>query len=320
MGGRKLNVVQIGYGHLGKWHLQKIFNSEFINNVFLVDQSVDALKKAKVEYPNLEISSDISTVIDKVDAAIIVSPTSTHFDFLNYFLSQDKHVFCEKPLTETYQQSIDIEKLYEKKKNLVVQVGHSERFHKIWQDLGRWHDFFAGAVTARLERAAAFKGRATDVDCVQDLMIHDIDLMLYLLKEIPCAVRSTGYKIRTTKWDYACSDFYFKSGKKCTVIASRNHVEEVRKLDVTGGLGHLQVDLLRRKLFVASGSETSPEKFVETIEYEARDHLAIEQDHFYKSIIFGEPSIITTNDGVRALKLIDAVIKSLESGKETEVY
>ena len=313
-----LNVVVVGFGHLGRWHLQKAVFSECTDKVYLVDSRIEALDAAKMQYPEVTVTTDLDSIISKVDAAIIVTPTSTHSQFLSYFIKHNKHIFCEKPVVSNMKEAADIEKKLEGR-DLVLQVGHSERFHEIWENIGPWAPMFEIPSTIKLERQAPFKGRATDVDCVQDLMIHDIDLMLYLFKEMPKDVTSTGYKMRTGKWDYVCSNFSFSSGKRCYITVGRNHVEEVRTLDIANSRGALRVDLFRLQVIWASAKADSEESFVTSTDYPKRDHLAIEQAEFYNSIINQKDPVVTIKDGVNAINIIDKVLESLETNSTIEI-
>jgi predicted dehydrogenase len=309
-----LNVAVIGYGHLGKWHADKVVALPQSNLMFIVDPFEESQKKAKTAHPEANIVSTVDEIIGKVDAAIVVTPTSLHYEVVMKLLENGIHVFCEKPMTSTVEEAKAIGSLLEKNSSLVFQVGHSERCHQIWQRREEFSEFFEGAPTVRINRVAEFKGRATDVDVVQDLMIHDIDLLLYLMKERPTSLRSTGYKIRTEKWDHVTTEFYFESGMKASITVGRNHVKEMRDVEVINSKGSLFFDLFSNKLLVARGSATSD--FVETIPYERRDHLLIEQDHFYKSILDGDKIFVDYNDGLIAVEIIEKVLKSLDSKKE----
>src|SRR5690606_27312243 len=118
----------------------------------------------------------------------IVTPTSTHFELCDYLVKQGKHVFCEKPLCAFYDEVLKLETVL--KEDKVLQVGHSERCHKAWEVLKEEFSEISAPWALKINRVAAFKGRATDVDVVQDLMIHDIDLLLFLMKKKPISVKA----------------------------------------------------------------------------------------------------------------------------------
>ncbi|MCK5073095.1 MAG: Gfo/Idh/MocA family oxidoreductase [Bacteriovoracaceae bacterium] len=309
----KVKVAVIGYGHLGKWHAQKV---EILKNselVAIVDTSSESRQRAKEAHPGIIITDDLSSIMDKINAAIIVTPTSSHFDLVKYLLTNSKHVFCEKPLTETFAQAGEIvQMLY--KHEVVLQVGHSERFHEIFERLDDYSAFFNHSGMIVMNRIAPFKGRATDVDVVQDLMIHDLDLLMHLFKEVPNRVSSIGFKIRTQKWDHVTSTFEFSSGRKAFLTVGRNYVKEVRSLEVTNKFGTLYIDLMNNEILLASENTTNTKDYVKKNSYEKRDHLLIEQQHFYRSIIDMKHPIVDARAGRNVIKLLDKVTQSLETG------
>jgi len=313
---KKLNVAVVGFGHLGKWHADKVQTLGQSNLSYIVEPFSDSAKVAQDKFPECQVVSNVKEVIGKIDAAIVVTPTSFHFEVVKELLENDIHVFCEKPMTSTPEQARSIGNILKEKKSLIFQVGHSERCHQIWERRDEFKSYFENAPTVRINRVAAFKGRATDVDVVQDLMIHDIDLLFYLFRETPISLKSTGYKIRTDKWDHVSTDFYFKSGLKANITVGRNHVKEMRDVEVINEEGTLFFDLFSNELIVGPGRAT--EEFTKVIPYEKRDHLYIEQEKFYNSILKGEEVFVNFNDGLIAVEVIDKVLESLS--KNTEVF
>lgn len=311
----KIKVAVIGYGHLGKWHAQKAQAfPEMAELKYIVEKFPAGQEAAKAAHPNVTVVDDISKCINDIDAAIVVTPTSFHYEIVNYLLQNKKHVFCEKPVTETTGQAVKLQAEL-KKAGVVLQVGHSERFHQAWERKEKYRQFFEAPAHISLKRVAPFKGRATDVDVVQDLMIHDLDLLVYLFNETPISVDAMGFKMRTNRYDYVTANFKFKSGHRATISVGRNQTKEVRELEISNKSGTLHVDLMRNEISEALGSMTGPE-FVSLDQYEKRDHLMLEHKHFYESITMGKPPVISLEDGLLAVRLIDAVLVSVEIGKE----
>ena len=311
----KIRVAVIGYGHLGKWHAQKAESfPELAELKYIVEKFPAGQEAAKKAHPNAIIVDDISKCINDIDAGFVVTPTSFHFDIVEYLLQNKKHVFCEKPLTETTAQALKLKDLLAKNP-VVLQVGHSERFHQAWERKKNYIHFFDSPAHITLKRVAPFKGRATDVDVVQDLMIHDLDLLVYLFGETPISVDAFGFKMRTNRYDYVTANFKFKSGHRATITVGRNQTKEVRELEISNKAGTLLVDLMRNEIQEALGSEAGPE-FVKLEAYEKRDHLFLEHKNFYHSITNKTAPIINLEDGLLAVRLIDHVLESVESGKE----
>ena len=311
----KLKVAVVGFGHLGKWHAQKAEAfSELAELKYIVEKFPAAQDAAKLAHPKVQVVDDIAKCMHDIDAAIVVTPTSFHFEVVEALLKNNKHVFCEKPVTETTAQALKLKELLAGK-NLVLQVGHSERFHQAWERKEEFKKFFEAPAHITLKRVAPFKGRATDVDVVADLMIHDLDLLVYLFGERPISVTSIGFKMRTNRYDYVSSNFNFKSGHKATITVGRNQTKEVRELEISNKSGTLLVDLMRNEIQVAEGANPGPE-FVKIENYPKRDHLMLEHKHFYQSIHEQSAPVISIDDGIVAVNLIDKVLESLEKGCE----
>ncbi len=308
----KIRVAIIGYGHLGKWHAEKVHCfPELATLQYIVEKSEVNRLKARENHPNAIVVSDLDECIDHIDAGMIVTPTSFHFALAKKLLEHNKHVFCEKPVTESGAQGEEL-LLLAKKTNRIFQVGHSERFHQIWEKVfSDYSKYLDPQIPTYIEikRVAPFKGRATDVDVVQDLMIHDLDLMVYLLGETPTSVRAQGFKMRTDKFDFMRGEFEFSHGRKASISVGRNQTKEVRSVEMTNPHGVLMIDLMANELFEATSKAEGP-NFVSSLKYEKRDHLLLEHKHFYHSITHNEKPIIGIHDGVLAVRLIDRVIES----------
>jgi predicted dehydrogenase len=313
-----LKVAIIGFGHLGRWHAQKAIAFQGEENVIIVEATEAGRQRAKDAHANVKIVSDINEVINEIDAGFIVTPTSFHFEVAKQLLNASKHVFCEKPVTSTSKEAYELKEIAASK-NIIFQVGHSERFHQAWDMQEEYKEFLEGKAHIELKRVAPFKGRATDVDVVQDLMIHDLDLLLYLFKERPTSVTSTGFKIRTKLWDYVSSRFTFASGRFAQITVGRNNTEEIRSLDIVSEKGSMTVDLFRSCIKIAKGSAQDETTFVTEKAYEKRDHLYLEHECFYKSINTNSEAVITLDDGIKAVELIDKVLESLEGNKTIQL-
>lgn len=299
-----IRVAVIGHGHLGKWHCDKVEASETAVLSYIVEPVELNQKIAEEAHPEAKIVSTLDECIDDIDAGIVVTPTVYHYAIVQQLLDAKKHLFCEKPLCSTDEQVEELRKSLDK--NLVFQVGHSERFHQLWEKKQLFVPYLEGC-HAEINRYAPFKGRATDVDVVQDLMIHDIDLLYCLLGEYPTKVLSIGHKIRTDNWDSVVSMFHFSNGKTATINVGRNHCVEKREISLVNNQGTCHIDLMKEVVTcsVDEGME------LEVHEFDRRDHLLIEHQHFYKSIEFSQPPVVTFQEGADAVRIVNAVLNSL---------
>lgn len=316
---KKVRVAVLGYGHLGKWHCQKVDacvdNADFIG---IVERFPAGREAAATAHPNVKIVSDVSEVINEIDAAFVVTPTSTHFELVKYLLENNKHVFCEKPLCSNDNEAVELLKIA-KDKNVVLQVGHSERFHEAWEKLRERFQKLTPPFNIRINRVAPFKGRATDVDVVQDLAIHDLDLVLHLFKQKPLSITASGHKIRTNNWDHASIHLKMEDRSEAHIVVGRNAVKEMRDLEVISKDGMVTVDLFTNKIFEATSSKFEDGSFIKEEAYNKRDHLLLEHKHFYDSIQNGKSAIIGLKDGLNAVHLVDCTLKALDSKSSIQV-
>lgn len=301
-----LKVAVLGYGYLGKWHCQKVEACTGATLYSIVEKFPANAEAAKLAHPQAKIVDDLSEVIAEIDAAIVVTPTSTHHLLVKTLLQHNKHVFCEKPLCFTLSEAKDILSL-SKNSSAVLQVGHSERFHEAWEIIEKeFSDYLKPPFTMRISRFAPFKGRATDVDVISDVMIHDLDLMVYLTKKKPLSVRATGNINKTSKWDHVLAYFEMPENSSCSILSSRNHTREIRELEIANNHGCLTVDLMTLEIGVSSKSGE-----LNKITAIKRDHLLLEHQAFYHSILNKHAAVVNVHDGYYANLLIDQVTQSL---------
>lgn len=315
----KIRVAVLGYGHLGKWHCQKVqAHAQEVEFIAIVEKFPAGQEAARTNHPTVKVVSDISEVIHQIDAALVVTPTSTHFELVKYLLENNKHVFCEKPLCSNDDEGKKLSSIAKLKK-VVLQVGHSERFHQAWETLLPELQKLKTPYTVRINRVAPFKGRATDVDVVQDLAIHDLDLLMYLFKQKPVSITATGNKIRTSKWDHANIHLKLENNCQAFIVVGRNHVKELRDLEVVSPDGMIMVDLFANKISRAPADKLPDGTFVKEESYEKRDHLLLEQKYFYESIRSNSSAIIGLKDGLAAVHLIDCTLQAMDHLKSVEV-
>ena len=316
----KVKTIVIGYGFLGKWHAQKAAAlKESCELVAIIETYEPNIQKAQADHPGVKVLSHWQDIKADFDAAVIVTPTSLHHDVAMQLLKAGKHVFCEKPLASTTQQSKEIDALAQEKK-LTLQVGHSERCHEAWEKLSEYFKSIEKDAILRINRYAPFKGRATDVDVVQDLMIHDIDLVLWLTGKDVVSVSAWGQKIRTNYWDHVTAELRLKDGITAFITVGRNHVEEERSLEVCSRKGLVKVDLFRNTISHAPADQISEGIFTQTETYAKRDHLLIEQTAFYASVLQRKAPMVSGRDGVRAVELVEAVLSALETRSTVKIY
>jgi predicted dehydrogenase len=311
-----IKVILIGHGYLGKWHGQKLTTHDQVQLVGIVEASAPGRVALKQVYPDIEIVEKLELLQSSFDAAFIVTPSATHGEYVAALLSEGKHVFCEKPLVTDLNQLPRIEQLLSAHPELQLHVGHSERCQAILAPLLHWineHQWVRkikqgevrGFVT--FYRKGIFKGRATDVSVIDDLMIHDLDLMNALFPGCFLQLSSAqGQRVRTDHWDWALARW---SGGHFTVecIASRVERAEQRGLELRLADWQVYADFIGRTLEIYHRGELQGP--VQT--FEARDHLWLEQVAFFKAVRGQGPGGVGFESAAMACTQVEQIKKLL---------
>ena len=298
-----MRIALVGAGHMGKIHAQKLTTMPDVEVVGIVDIDGQARKEATEKF-SVPAWEDYKTLTGNVDGVVIATPTESHFETAQAFLNANAHVFIEKPITSTpeqAQQLIDIASA----KNLVFQVGHLERFNPAFQEALRQVE---KPVFIEAQRLSMFTGRSIDIDVVLDLMIHDIDLVLTLVKSGICEVRAHGMPFLIDKLDAASARLVFDNGCVATINASRISIKKERALTIFEKNRYFYVDLLNGKLTVCS---KSPSGNLETTEFiaEKMDAVNTELTDFINTIRQGKRPNVHAEDGLKALILANEITR-----------
>lgn len=291
-----LKIAVIGLGHMGKIHLNKLNCFEDID----ISAIVDTDSAATVELSKLtgaDVYGDYHDAIASCDGAIIATPTETHFSVCKAFLDAGRHVFMEKPITTSPAESEELISIARKNK-LIFQIGHLERFNPAFlQAL----PLIQKPILIEATRISPFTGRSTDVDVVLDLMIHDLDLVLSLVKSEIQDVSAQGVCFMTDKLDAVAARIEFANGCVATITASRISPKKERSITVYEADKSLSIDLLQGKLV----SIIKKDGGVATEEFTAAriDPVADELREFVNAVAGGKSPIIQGADGLKALLL-----------------
>jgi predicted dehydrogenase len=242
---KKLKVGVIGTGYLGKFHVEKYAGMEDVELVGVVDinrnQAVEIAKKHGV---NAYFKPE--EILGKVDAVSIVVPTPLHYQVSRMFLEHDVDVLIEKPITTTLQEADSLIDLADSR-GLIIQVGHMERFNPAVIAL---EDVLKTPMFIESHRLSQFQPRGTDVDVVLDLMIHDIDIILNLVKSEITNIQAAGIAVITPYGDIANARLEFASGCIANVTASRISLKNERKLRLFQRDAYISVDFANREITV----------------------------------------------------------------------
>ena len=260
-----------------------------------------------------EACGDVSELIGKIEAASVAVPTEAHLEVAEALLEAGVDVLVEKPITRTLEEADTIVATAERCARRVM-VGHSERFHPAVIALAREVDsprFF------EIHRLAAFSSRSTDIDVVLDLMIHDLDLLLYLDGTDPVAVDAVGVSALTDRVDIANARIRMASGAVANLTASRISAEPVRRVRVFQAKTYLACDTGQRTLerYRGEGGDGPTPRIVhERLEIEDAEPLGLELAAFVASVRAGTPPPVDGRQGRRVLELAHKVRSAIEAG------
>jgi len=226
----RLRTAVVGVGYLGNFHARKYAALTDVELTGVVDS--DAARASEVAAAcACTAFTDYRELIGQVDAVSVVVPTQYHHQVALDFLNAGVHVLIEKPITVTIEQADELIAVAEDKK-LVLQVGHLERFNPV---LMAAEEVLSAPLFVESVRIAPFKPRGTDVNVVLDLMIHDIDIIQYLVKSKVARIDAIGAPVFTAEEDIANARIAFENGCVANVTASRISLKSERKMRIFSG-------------------------------------------------------------------------------------
>ena len=296
-----IKMALVGCGHMGKIHLQKLSSFDEIQIAGIVD--VDTKRANDLAQPiNVPAFNNYKKLLGNVDGVIIATPTETHYQIAKDFLKSGTHILLEKPITSRQDQAQELINLAQTRQ-LILQVGFLERFNPAFSKI---LPIIKKPLLIESRRSSEFTGRSTDIDVVLDLMIHDIDLILSIVRDDVCDIRAQGVSFITDKLDMASARIEFSNGCIADLNASRISSKKERTLTVFEANQIFFIDLLNRRV-VYSAKEQN--KDIDTEEYtvDPIDAVKYEISLFIQSILTGTAPIVRGEDGLRALTLADQV-------------
>lgn len=295
-----LKVGQIGAGHLGKFHLNNWKNIEGIELVGFCDTD-DVNAHAVAQKYNLTRFEDAEKLIDACDAIDIVAPTSSHFELCELAIKKGKHVFVEKPLANTMDEAKELVKLA-KEANIKFQVGHVERFNPAFLAL---KGQVLQPMFIEVHRLAQFNPRGTDVSVILDLMIHDIDIILSLVKGNVNYISANGVAVMSDTPDIANVRIEFDNGCVANLTSSRISMKKMRKMRLFQKDAYIGIDFLEKKTEIIR-LNTPGDKNVFTFD--------IDTNNGKKTIAIANPVVEDVNAIKMELELFrDAIVKNTDT-------
>lgn len=317
-----LKAGVLGAGHLGKIHLKLLNQSDEYELVGFYDADEKNAAKVSAEFGYKKFDS-LDDLIEAVEVVDVVTPTLSHFEVAKKVISRGRHLFIEKPITNTFEEAEELIRLA-KEHNVKGQVGHVERFNPAFR-----------AVVSRIEnpmfiethRLAEFNPRGTDVPVVLDLMIHDIDAILSVVNSEVKSINASGVSVISDTPDIANARIEFENGCVANLTASRISLKNMRKSRFFQRDAYISVDFLEKKCEVVKMKDApeNPDDFAMVLqnaegvkkqiyfdnpEISPNNAILDELETFAQAINNGSTPIVTLEQGAKALKVANQVIEN----------
>jgi predicted dehydrogenase len=324
----KIRIGVVGVGHLGSLHVKQLkeVDEAVISGVF--DLNTRRATEISKEH-GVQTFTSYTALLEEVDAVSIVTPTKLHLEHTKQALLSNKHVFIEKPITETLEEADELIRLAEEN-SLKVQVGHIERFNPAIIAL---ESLEINPLFIESHRLSSFDVRGTDVAVVLDLMIHDIDLILSFVKSPVKEVHASGASVISQKEDIANCRIEFENGCVANVTASRISAKKMRKMRFFQPDAYISIDFLEgasEVYYIQSDDLRLPDtglafslgqiekgaekKNIQYARLSKKDinPLRYELQLFCKAILEDKTPPITGQDGRRALRIANLISESIK--------
>ncbi len=316
-----LKVGVFGVGHLGKFHLNNWKEIDSVEIVGFFDPSDKNAGEVREKY-GLKRFTDASKLMDACDAVDIIAPTSAHYELCKAAILKSKHVFVEKPLANTIAEAKEMLKLT-KEANIKLQVGHVERFNPAFLVL---KDYELKPMFIEVHRLAQFNPRGTDVSVILDLMIHDIDIILSLVKSEVKNIHANGVDVLSDTPDIANVRIEFDNGCVANLTSSRISMKKMRKMRLFQKDGYIGIDFLNKKTEIIK-YKTPEDKDVFTFDIETgsgtktiaiaspiikeTNAIKMELESFVDAILTNQRTRVDEIDGYRAMEVAHLILDKI---------
>ena len=320
-----IKIGVIGAGHLGKIHIRLLKEIKEFDLIGFYDTNPVNSKKITTEF-GISSFSSAKELIDSADAIDVVTPTKYHFEYAKMAIEKGKHLFVEKPITATIDEAQKLVKLAERK-DIKVQVGHVERFNPAFTAIQKDCN---NPMFIEAHRLTEFNPRGTDVPVVHDLMIHDIDIVLSIVKSEIKSIYASGVSIISDTPDIANARIEFENGCVANLTASRISLKSMRKTRIFQKDAYISIDFLEKKaeLIRMKDVEITDDPFAliidpgkgktkKQIEFESpktTDNNAIKDEltSFYHAIANNTNTVVTIEDAYKALYIAQQISEQVE--------
>jgi predicted dehydrogenase len=319
-----IKIGVLGAGHLGKIHIRLLKEIDKYEFIGFYDPNAENAEAVAREF-GVKYFNNVDELLDMVDAIDIVTPTITHYDCASRAIKRSKHVFIEKPVTNTIEEAKSLIGL-SKEANVKVQVGHVERFNPAFI-AGK--PYCSSPMFIETHRLAQFNPRGTDVSVVLDLMIHDIDIILSVVKSNIKRISASGVAVVSESPDICNARVEFDNGCVANLTASRISMKNMRKSRFFQKDAYISIDFLDKKVDVIRlknitgdpdplavtidlGNKGSKQIYFENPGILPSNAIKMELETFADSIISNSTPLVSIDDGYKALDVAYKIIEKMK--------
>jgi predicted dehydrogenase len=318
-----LKIGVFGVGHLGKFHLNNWKEIKDIELVGFYDPSDDVAQEVSEKY-QLARFIDAERLMDAVDAVDVVAPTNVHHELCRMAIRKGKHVFVEKPLANTMDEAKELVKL-SRESNIKFQVGHVERFNPAYLAVKQLD---INPMFIEVHRLAQFNPRGTEVSVILDLMIHDIDIILGMVKSEVKLISASGVAVMTDTPDIANVRIEFNNGCVANLTSSRISMKKMRKMRLFQKDAYIGIDFLNKKTEIIKLKTPQDvdafsfdldtkygKKTIAVVNPQVPEVNAIkkELEAFRDAILDNSPTVVTEVDGYRAMDVAHQILQKIKN-------
>jgi predicted dehydrogenase len=318
-----LKVGVFGVGHLGKFHLNNWKEIAGVKLVGFFDPHTETAKQVAEEY-GIKRFTDADKLIDACDIIDVVTPTDQHYGVCMSAVRKGKHVFVEKPLAATVKEGRDIVNIV-KEAGVKLQVGHIERFNPAYLAI---KNLPLNPMFIEVHRLAQFNPRGTEVSVIMDLMIHDIDIILSLVKSDVKNISASGVAVITDTPDIANVRIEFNNGCVANLTSSRISMKKMRKMRLFQKDAYIGVDFLEKKTEIIKLKQPDDQHVfsfdietqqgkktiaIATPSIEATNAMKTELEAFVYAINHQQPTIVSEIDGFLAMEVGHRILDKINN-------
>lgn len=318
-----LKVGIFGVGHLGKFHISNWKEIEGVKIIGFFDPNNDNANEV-INTHGLKRFSDEEKLIEASDIIDVITPTDLHYEVCMMAIRRGKHVFVEKPLAHTLQEGKDLVNMV-REAGVKMQVGHVERFNPAYLAL---KELNLNPMFIEVHRLAQFNPRGTEVSVILDLMIHDIDIILSLVKSDVKSISASGVAVMTDTPDIANVRIEFNNGCVANLTSSRISMKKMRKVRLFQKDAYIGIDLLEKKTEIIKLKQPEDvDAFSFDIEtpngkktiaianpsIEPLNAIKLELESFVDAIVNNKPTVVSEIDGYLAMEVAHKILDKINN-------